>query len=327
VADHLVDDPDAGVRARIANREDLTEDAVARFVDPTRETSPIVWRSFAATRIGAADADALIDTGDRLTMLVLAANPATPPDSLDRLARLADDEITSTVAATRAGHPPDGTVISQVLGARAIATRPLAEAPAGTPWPGCPTPQQTPTSSRRESAVTDLDEPASHRALVVGFAVAAVIVIAVVAVIARGGGAGDEVTASPSHPDAAAAAPDRSTLPGTTAPVTEESPSTTRLVANGKGSGGEAVILDLTMTAQIERFCDVAHLTISFDGPTAYVAVTDDAGRTLWSGPWRSQETKSIALVSPSKTLHARLTTTADPNELRPSGSVKGTFC
>jgi hypothetical protein len=327
VVDHLLTDPDAGVRARIANREDLTDDTVARFVDPTRETSPVVWRSFAATRIGAAQAAALFATGDRLTRLVLAANPATPVDSLGRLARLADPEISSTVAATRAGRPPDDRVIAQVLGARAIATRPVAEAPPGTPWPGGPTSRSATTSPADHAAVAAVDEPASHRGLVIGFVIAAALVVAAVAVIARGGGAGNGVATTPSGADSVAAVPGVSTPAPSTAPATAASASTTLRAAKGGDSGGEAVVLDLTMTAQAERFCGTADITISFNGPTAYVAITDDAGRELWTGSWRSGSTRKIDLIAPSTTLHARLTTTTVPAELRPSGSVKGTFC
>lgn len=324
VADRLVDDPDDGVRARLANREDLTADIVAGFVDPAREPSSVVWRSFAATRAGAANGAAILATGDRLAMLVLAANPATGPDVLDRLTRLGDAEITRTVAATRAGQPPEATVISQVLEARAIATRPLAEAPAGTPWPGRPTPQQTTPTPTDTDSVGEHDAPASHRGLLVGFVVAAVIVVAVGALIARGGGTGDGLASSSTGTGAVTSAPHGSTSnPGV--PMTDDSPSVAPGATNG--SGDEPVVLDLTMTAQRKRFCDVADIKISFNGPTAYVAITDDTDRELWSGPWNSGASKKVELFAPSKTLHARLTTTTDPDDFGPSGSVQGTFC
>ncbi|HET8929248.1 MAG TPA: hypothetical protein VFN21_01195 [Acidimicrobiales bacterium] len=324
VADRLVDDPDAGVRARIANREDLAGDTVSRFADPAREPSPIVWRSFAATRIGAANAAAVLATRDRLAMLVLAANPATPSETLDRLAGLDDVEIATTVAATRAGQPPEDTVISQVLGARAIATRPLAEAPAGTPWPGGPTPRQAAVTPTGPDPVDDDDSPASHRGLVVGFVVAAVIVVAVAALIARGGSSDDDM-ASSSNETAGVTVPSPGSTSSPDVMVAGRSPSTTSKSATG--SGGNAVVFDLAMTARQKNFCDEADIKISFDGPTAYVVITDDTDRELWTGPWNSGATKQVDLIAPSKTLHARLTTTGDPDDFRPSGSVQGTFC
>lgn len=348
VAERLADDPDAGVRARLAGRDDLDPSTVARFADPAREPSPEVWRSFASTRTGAAHAGSLLATDDRLTLLVLATNPSTPPDVLDRLAQHRDPVIAGTVAAIRTGEPPDDDVIDEVLGARAVPTRPLADAPAGTVWPGTspatlPSPPRHPAPDRPavptappatstapvREPVAATPAPAQHRGLVIGFAVAALLVAGLVVAIGFGGGSGDGST---SDPDGVALAAGVSTvvttdpgpLPSAASP-SSATPSTTR---GGNGdAGGEAVVLDLTMTAQSKRFCDVAEITISFAGPTAHVVITDDADRDLWVGPWDAGSSRKVDLIAPSRRLHARVTTTGDPDDFRPSGSVQGSFC
>ena len=323
----LVDDPDAGVRARVAMRDDLGATVASRFADPNREPSPVVWRALAATRIGAERGEKLVATADRLTLLILATNPATPPTLLDQLGRVDDPEVVSTVAATRSGRSPEGAVISQVLGARSIPTRPIEAAPPGAIAPGPPN-SQTPATTAHALPPPDVggpdDEPASHRGLVVGFFAALLAVIVVVAVLALGGGS-DEPVASPGT---AWRAPAGSATPARPSP---ERGATSAAPSSASPTGGdttpEPVTLDLTMTAQQQRFCDVAQIRIAYDAPTAYVTITDDADRELWSGQWRSGAVEEVHLIAPSEQLHAQVTTTADPDDFRPSGSVKGTFC
>ncbi len=328
VVARLVDDPDAGVRARVAMRDDLDAATAARLADPRREPSPVVWRSLAGTRTGAARAESLVSTGDHVTRLILATNPATPQEMLERLAELGDAQVAATVDATRSGQAPDGAVIAQVLGARSIATRPLSSAPAGTAWPGEPASRTAAIAGDDTSVAVDadVDAPASHRGLVVGFAAALVLAVTVVAVLALGGGSGDQrgaasgttrptpsASTDPDHPTTGSA--------GSTVPTTAASTSTV------VGAADRPVTLDLTMTAQQRRFCNTARIRLTFDASAAHVKIIDDAGRELWSGPWRSGATNTVRLVAPSDQLRAQVTAHADPDHFRPSGSVKGTFC
>jgi hypothetical protein len=259
--------------------------------------------------------------------LILATNPATPLEMLERLAELGDAQVAATVDATRSGQAPDGAVISQVLGARSIATRPLSSPPAGTTRPGEPA-HRTAAVDRGETAIVvdagaAVDTPASHRGLVVGFIAALVVVAAVVAVLALGGGSDDHPTAAPGTTRAAQSGATARGHSSTTAagPTTGASPSTVT------GAAEVPVTLDLTMTAQQRRFCNSAQIRLTFDAPAAFVKIFDDAGRELWSGAWTSGATNTVRLVAPSDQLRAQVTATAVPDHFRPSGSVKGTFC
>lgn len=314
----LATDPDPGVRARVASREALEPELIGKFVDPTVEASPIVWRAMAATRAGARHAASLVTSRDRTTLLILATNPATEASVLDLLARDSDRGIAGAVAATRSGQPPDEAVIAEVLAARTIPTRPLSSPPPGTPWPGPPgaaTPDGIPGGTGADASGDDV--PASHRGLVIGFVAVLVVVIAfAVLIITRGGGSApnaDGPTTSAGGPAASIS---------TTTIVPDEATSTAPDTPDV-----EAVQLEVTMTATHGRFCERAKVRLVYDAPTAGVVVTDDTGTELWQGSWPSGATRTIRLGAPTRTLHARLTTRADPEALKASGSVAGTFC
>lgn len=320
---HLADDADPGVRARVAMRDDLDPAIRARLADPGRETSPMVWRALAASRAGAPHADALATTDDRLTRLILATNPATPPEVTRQLAATGDAEIAAAVAATRAGRAPDAATISQVLEARSIPTRPLATAPTGTPWPGPPDTRPPTRDGLGTDAAVEADTPGRHPGLVVGFGVALAIIVVVVAVLAWGGGSAGQTTDPPST------RPSGSTdTPGPTHSSPDVPATTVDRAASTPGDAATpAVTLDFTMTSRQGLFCDVVDIRIAYDAPPAYVTITDDADRELWSGLWPAGTTRSVDLIAPSERLHAQVTTTADPATFAPSGSVQGTFC
>lgn len=326
VAERLAGDPDAGVRARLATRGDLASDLAARFADPRIEPSPVVWRCLAATPTGASRAESLLSGNDRLTGLILATNPATTPGVLERLARHADAEIVATVEATRRGDPPPSTVISEILDARVIPTAAIGAAPTGTAWPGPPGASSSSLGpSGPDVAVgPSVDDPASHRGLVIGFvAVLVVILVAAVVVVTRGGDRG--TVASGGHVVTTSTTLDvrTSEVPSTTSPET----TTAATTAPDTGDDAETVSLDLSFAAQRRRFCDSVDIEIVYDAPTASVIVTDDADRELWQGRWPSGTTRTIPLIAPSDAVHATITTQADAATFKPSGSVHGTFC
>lgn len=314
----LAHDPDPGVRARVAARDALEPELVARFVDPTVEASPIVWRALAATRAGGRHAASLVTSRDRITLLVLATNSATDAAVLDLLAGDPDRRIAGAVAATRSGQPPDEAVIAEVLAARTIDTRPLPSPPLGTPWPGLPsalTHDGIPVDAVADAAGGDV--PASHRGLVIGFVAVLVAVLAfAVLIITRGGGSTPNARGTPTSAG------------GISPPISATTIGPDRSSATSPHPGGvDTVQLEVTMTATQGRFCKRAKVRLVYDAPTAGVVITDDTGDELWQGSWPSGSTRTIQLDAPTRTLHAKLTTRADRDALKPSGSVTGTFC
>lgn len=316
--ERLAHDPDPGVRARLATRDDLDPAIARRFSDPATEPSEIVWRALAATATGAHHAATLLSSGDRLTGLILATNPATGPSILGQLAGHPDPQVASTVAAIRSGRPPDSAVISQVLDARAIPSRPLASPPPGTAWPG---PGDGPDHTLEDRGVQTIadDTPARHRGLVIGLvALVAVILVFAMVVITVGPGPDRKATApSPTTASGRPALSSTTVHPSVPSSVTAPSTSATH----------GAVTVDIQMSAGAKRFCGEVKIRITYDAPTTHVVITDDAGRELWEGPWHSGQAETVRLFAPTRTLHARMTTSGDPDAFRPVGSVDGSFC
>lgn len=325
LVDRLAHDPDAGVRARVAGRPRLDRTTLERFVDPRQEPSPIVRRALAATRPGAAYGSALAATDDRSTLLILATNPATSAEVLDRLSGHPDPTVAATVAATRSGLPPASSVIDEVLSARAVPSQPLTAPPPGTPWPGPPTNDHSVTSADPRSEMDRSQEPASHRGLVIGFVVVvAALAVGAIIVLTQSTRTTRHLTTSSTLTAPATAATPSTTR--TEPPTSSLSlPTTTRPASSDPR--GDAVTLDIAMTATSGRFCRRARLRLDYEAPLAYVIVTDDAGRELWQGQWPSGTTRTIGLVAPSTTLNARITTRSDPDSFHPTGSVTGKFC
>lgn len=152
VVDRLAGDADERVRARVAARPELSAALAQQFASES-EASPIVWRALAASIHGVRLADALVATGDSLTLATLAAHPDLDDGLLNRLANHPDPEVSTTAIATRAGLRPDPTIQLRIeQGARAE-TRPITSPPKGTPVPG-PLPPPPPLEQEPPAPLT-----------------------------------------------------------------------------------------------------------------------------------------------------------------------------
>lgn len=102
----LAVDPHEQVRAAIASRADLPGRLAAQLADPDREPSPIVMRSIAASIHAAHVAADLVGCGDPVALALLALNPDTPVEVLDRLTESPDADVATAAIGARAGLRP-----------------------------------------------------------------------------------------------------------------------------------------------------------------------------------------------------------------------------
>ena len=147
VVERLAKDPDQHVRARIATRPDLSPTLALQFASDA-ESSPIVWRALAVSSHGVQNAEALVATGDPLTLATLVTHPGLDGELLDQLADHSDPDVSTSAIATRAGLRPNPTIRHRIDQAARADTRPITSPPKGTPAPvPLPSPPATPVQS------------------------------------------------------------------------------------------------------------------------------------------------------------------------------------
>lgn len=346
VVQRLAEDADEQVRARIGARDDLDAATTSRLANPDREPSPVVWRSIAATRGGAAHAWELLGSDDPATLAVLAANPLVDPDILDQLTRYPDPDVAWTASATLTGQPV-GRLASDRIATALVAGGLSLDEPAETEPETASHPETAPPpgDTAQDPPRPSPPDTGSHRhlGLLVGAVGLCVIAAALILVtFTRGSRDHAAVVADPvatstttippsTAPSTAptgrttvvATTPPATVVPTTPAPTVPPPPPASVPVATPPPAG--PVTQTLTITSTSGRFCQQVNVTVSFSPEPASVVVRDDAGFQIgaWSGP--SGQSHDLTLASPTSAL--QVTVTANGNGLSISGSANGPSC
>lgn len=353
VVQRLAEDPDEQVRARIGAREDLDAATTSRLANPDREPSPMVWRSIAATRSGAAHAWELLGSDDPATLAVLAANPLVDPDILDQLTRYPDPDVAWTASTALTGQPVRPPASDQITTALAVGGLSLDE-PSDT---GPETVSDPEAASGSETAAPPADptedpprpsppdaERHRHLGLLIG-AVGLCVIAAVLVLVTYSRGRADHssavadpaITSTTHVPPATASTTASATAstsattavvtapPGTTTPAPTLPPPPPASVPIVTPPPAGPVTQTLTISSNSGRFCQQVNVTVSFSPEPASVVVHDDAGFQIgaWTGP--SGQSHNLPLASPTSTL--QVTVTANGNGLSISGSANGPSC
>lgn len=355
VIERLSNDADDFVRCAVASRGDL-DPAIARlFVNQSVETSPPVWCALAASQSGPTNADAIVATGDALSLVALAGNVATPRGVLGRLVEHPDPEVATAAIAMRAGLNVDPRLLEQIARSTNAPSRPITARPMGTV-------AATGAQRVRPARVVNTSHRRIPRKSLAAIGIGAGLIVltvsfsqlhwtAVVADTPRTSlpmatdttvttepgvpltssaavgptttTTGPRTTSRPAPPTTQLSARPQPTAPATVEPPSQRSPAPASVAPPPIPTG--PTTRTIAVRSAGGRFCGGVQVTVNFSPSPATVQVTDDQGRTLANWKGVSGRTESVQIATPTTSLSVMVTVSGSEPTI--SASASGSSC